>query len=843
MSYEDKEKVPNRNRRKKKKKSHKVLKFFLRAIFWGILIVLGLGVGVIYSLFKGAGDLPMEQFEINNFTTIVYDKDGKEYARLDSRENRIYVTLDEMSEYLPKAFVAIEDERFYEHKGFDLKRTAAAVVTFITNRGKSDFGGSTITQQLIKKVTSDDSRSWQRKVREIVRAIQAEQKMSKDQIIELYMNIIFLGENSYGVETAAHTYFNKSAKDLTIAECAMIGGLAQAPSSVNPFSNLEAAKKRQQLVLGKMYELGFITEEQYNTAKEEELVVNKGSMSSNSSNSYFVDAVVEAVIKDLANELGIDKGEAQRMVYTKGYNIYTTVDPKVQKAMEEVYTDPKYFKLANGQYDDKLQSAMVVVDYAKGNVVGLVGGAGEKTTLRGLNRATMSYRQPGSTMKPMGVYGPALEKGIITAASTYDNAPTTFKMGASTWTPKNSPNTYGGMTSIRKAIASSINVVAAKTFFDLGAAASRNFLLKLGITSLTSDDLYPAALALGGLTKGICPIEHAGAYSTFANGGIYIEPKLYTKVVSRKGETVLEKISEVRQVMSKQNAYILTDMMKDGVNYGTGTEANLGSMPAAGKTGTTNDNYDRWFAGFTPYYEGSVWVGYDTQKKISVSGNPASRIWKGVMSKIHEGLEVKAFPKPTGIVTAAVCADSGMLATDLCKNDRRGSRVKTEIFAAGTVPTQYCTMHVTAEVCPETFKLMTPKCYESTHPISIVCIDKGAKGTPNTKPGDYEYMVPTEYCTYHGGVQDENGNWVLPEDIEIDNLNNSIINGNNSNTNSNENNNSASSSTTNNTDTTSNTTSSSSSSTSTSSSSSKSSGGEGYTDVNGVPDWINNTRR
>ena len=661
MSYEDKEKVQNSNRRrKKKKKSHKVLKFFLLTIFWGILIVLGLGVGVVYSLFKGAGDLPMEQFEINNFTTIIYDKDGKEYAKLDSRENRIYVTLDEMSEYLPKAFVAIEDERFYEHQGFDLKRTAAAVVTYITNKGKSDFGGSTITQQLIKKVTSDDSRSWQRKVREIVRAIQAEQKMSKDQIIELYMNIIFLGENSYGVETAAHTYFNKSAKDLSIAECAMIGGLAQAPSSVNPFSNFEAAKKRQQLVLGKMYELGFITEQQYNEAKTEELVVNKGTVSSNTSNSYFIDAVVEAVIADLSKELGIDKGEAQRMVYTKGYNIYTTVDPKVQSAMEEVYKDKNYFKLADGQYDDKLQSAMVVVDYTKGNVVGLVGGAGEKTTMRGLNRATMSYRQPGSTMKPMGVYAPALEKGVITAASTYDNAPTTFKVGASTWTPKNSPNTYGGLTSIRKAIASSINVIAAKTFFDLGAAASRNFVMKLGITSLTSDDLYPAALALGGLTKGICPIEHAGAYSTFANGGIYIEPKLYTKITSRTGETVLEKISEVRQVMSKQNAYILTDMMRDGVISGTGTEANLGSMPAAGKTGTTNDNYDRWFAGFTPYYEGSVWVGYDTQKKISVSGNPASRIWKGVMSKIHEGLEVKQFTKPTGIVTAAVCADSGM---------------------------------------------------------------------------------------------------------------------------------------------------------------------------------------
>ncbi|MBQ9314175.1 MAG: PBP1A family penicillin-binding protein [Clostridia bacterium] len=827
MSNEDKERVQyssNRNR-KKKKKSHKVAKFFFLAIFWGILIAVGLSVGVVYSLFKGAGDLPLEQFEIDNFTTIIYDKDGNEYARLDSKENRIYVTIDEMSEYLPKAFVAIEDERFYSHKGVDLKRTGAAIATFLTHRGNSDFGGSTITQQLIKKVTSDDSRSWQRKVREIVRAIQVEQKMSKDQIIELYMNIIFLGENSYGVETAAHTYFNKTAKELDIAECAMIGGLAQAPSSVNPFSNYEAAKERQELVLGKMHELGFITQEQYNQAKEEELVVSKGGVSSGKSNSYFVDAVVEAVINDLANDMGIDKGEAQRMVYSKGYNIYTTVDPKIQNIMETVYKDPSYFKLSNGNYDENLQSAMVLVDYTKGNVVGLVGGAGEKNTLRGLNRATQSYRQPGSTMKPMGVYAPGLEKGTITAASTYDDALTTFRVGSSTWTPKNSDGAYRGMTSIRKAIASSINVVASKTFFDVGAAASRNFLLKLGITSLTSSDLYPAALALGGLTQGVSPFEHAGAYSTFANGGIYIEPKLYTKVVSRNGETILEKISEVRQVMSKQNAYILTDMMRDGVKSGTGTEAKLSTnMPVAGKTGTTNDSKDRWFAGYTPYYEGSVWVGYDIQKTINVYGNPAARIWKAVMSQVHEGLEVKEFEKPTGIVTAAVCADSGMLATDLCKKDRRGSRVKSEIFASGTVPTKHCTMHVEAEVCPDTLKLMNPTCYKVTRAYTTVFIDKGDKGTPNTKPGDYDAMLPTEYCTFHEAVRDENGNWLITDPIvdnEIDNINHGTDEDNS------EDNSSKSDKTEENTNSTSN----------------DDKEPYNYLDVNGVPNWINNNKR
>jgi len=838
MSYEGKERIQNnmnRNKRKKKKKSHKVAKFFFLTIFWGILIVVGLGVGVVYSLFKGAGDLPLEQFEIDNFTTIIYDKDGKEYAKLDSTENRIYVTIDEMSEYLPKAFVAIEDERFYEHKGVDIKRTGAAIATFITHKGNSDFGGSTITQQLIKKVTSDDSRSWQRKVREMVRAIQVEQKMSKDQIIELYMNIIFLGENSYGVETASHTYFNKSAKDLTIAECAMIGGLAQAPSTVNPYSNFEAAKKRQELVLGKMKELGFISQEQYSEAIAEELVVNKGDVSTGKSNSYFVDAVVEAVIDDLADELGVDKGEAQRLVYSKGYNIYTTLDPKIQNIMETVYQDQSYFKLSNGNYDENLQSAMVLVDYTKGNVVGLVGGAGEKTTLRGLNRATQSYRQPGSTMKPMGVYGPGLEKGTITAASTYDDALTTFKVGASNWTPKNSDGAYRGMTTIRRAISSSINVVAAKTFFDVGAAASRNFLMKLGITSLTSSDLYPAALALGGLTQGVSPYEHAGAYSTFANGGIYIEPKLYTKVVSRNGETVLEKISEVRQVMTKQNAYILTDMMRDGVRSGTGTEASLGSMPVAGKTGTTNDNYDRWFAGYTPYYEASVWVGYDTQKSIQVSGNPAARIWKAVMSKVHEDLEVKEFERPSGIISVAVCADSGMLPTELCKNDRRGSRVRTEIFASGTAPTKACTMHVEAEVCPDTLKLMNPICPTVTRAYTTIFIDKGSKGTPNAKPADYDYTLPTEYCTFHG-TQDEDGNWIIPDttpDINNEEIDNNTTNGSGSSVQENSNNitdNGASNTNTINNNNNNTTT------------QSQDDNSNNYLDVNGVPNWINNNK-
>lgn len=765
MSKDDMEKILEKSDRnkKKKKKKRKIWKMILLTIVWGIIIVIGIGVGVVYSIFNGAGELPLEKFEINNFTTIIYDKDGNEYARLDTKENRIYVGLDEMSKYLPKAFIAIEDERFEQHFGVDIKRTGAATVNWITT-GNSDFGGSTITQQLIKKVTNDQGRSWQRKVREIVRAIQLEQKMSKDQIIELYMNIIFLGENSYGVETAAHTYFNKTAAELTIAECAMIGGLAQAPSNANPFSNYEKAKARQELVLGKMYELNYITKDEYDAAMAEKLVVTKGTNSSNSSNSYFIDAVVEAVIKDIHEQYGVDEGEAQRMLYSNGYSIYTTIDPKIQADLESIYKDQNYFKLSNGKYDPDIQSAMVIIDYKKGNVVGIVGGTGEKTIQRGLNRATQTKRPPGSTMKPIGVYGPALEAGLITAASVYDEVATTFKIpGSKDWTPGNNGK-YRGLISIRRAVAASSNVVAAKVFNELGKAASRVFIEKLGITTLKPTDTGPASLALGGLTEGISPYEHAAAYGTFANSGIYIEPKVYTKVVDRQGEIVLEKYSDVRTVMSKQNAYILTNMLQSVVTGyngdGTGTSAALSNMRVAGKTGTTNSSKDRWFAGYTPYYVASVWVGYDHQKEIKMSGNPAAKIWKAVMSKVHEGLENKEFERPSGIVSVEVCKDSGLLPTELCTKDQRGGRIGSEYFVKGTEPTEQCTAHVEVDVCPDTLKLMNPTCNKKVKPIKAVYLNKVYEEVPNPKPQDYDYIIPVDYCTFHEAKQDEEGNWI-----------------------------------------------------------------------------------
>jgi len=765
------------NKTKKSKKTskrkyifRKIFKFFMLLILLGILVCAGLFVGLVFSIQNGAGALSKEDFEINNFTTFVYDINGNQYTTLTGSENRTYASLSEVSPYLPKAFISIEDERFESHKGIDLKRTTGATVKYILSKfgiGNASYGGSTITQQVIKKVTGEEDRSSLRKAKEIIRALQLETWLSKDQIIELYMNLIYLGEGAYGVETAAYTYFDKSADELTIAECAMIAGLAQAPEGYNPYNYPEKAKKRQELVLGKMLELGVITQDQYIEAVQQELVYQKGSVDLASSNSYFVDAVVEEIIEDLMAEKGVTRTMAQRMVYNNGFHIYTTINPEIQNVMDEVYQDQTYFKTKDGNYDPDLQSAMVIIDYKKGNVVGLIGGAGEKTTLRGLNRATQMTRSPGSNMKPIGVYGPGLEKGVLTSAMTFDDVPATYKLGTQVWTIKNYDGKYRGLCNIRKAIEVSGNIVAVKALQEkVGTEYSYEFLKDLGITTLTtSDKNSPASLALGGMSLGVSPLELAAAYGTVANNGVYVEPKLYTQVKDRNGETVLEKKSEVRDVMTKENAYILTDMLRTVTtgSEGTARAAQLTGIDVAAKTGTTSDDKDRWFTAYTPYYVGAVWFGYDTPKYINVASNPGTKVWKAIMSKIHADLEPATFQKPSGVISVEICRDSGLIATEACKNDLRGSRVASEIFNAknGTIPSEKCTVHEYVAVCPDSFKLANPKCLDVTGTINIVRLNRHYKeGDPTAKPWDYEYEIPTTYCEYHECLKDENGDWI-----------------------------------------------------------------------------------
>lgn len=766
--------MPKNKKKKKDKRILKtILKVFLFAFLIGILVLVGLFVGLYYSIANGTGRLTKEEYTINKFTTYIYDKYGNEYTTISGGENRTFATIEQISPYLPKAIISIEDERFEKHFGIDVKRTLGATAKYALSKvgiGKASYGGSTITQQVVKKVTGEEDRTATRKIKEIIRAIQLENELSKNQIIELYMNLIYLGEGAYGVQAAARTYFDKDVSELTIAECALIAGLAQSPEGKNPYNYPEKAKDRQELVLSKMKELGCIDEKQYTEAINQELVYKKGKIELASSNSYFVDAVIENVIEDLQETKGITRVMAQKMVYNDGLRIYTTVEPKVQEALETVFADESYFERKNGEYDPDLQAAMVVIDYKKGNVAGLIGGAGEKTTLRGLNRATQITRAPGSNIKPLAVYGAGLQNGTLTAASTFDDVPVTYKVGTSVWSPKNYDFRYRGLSSIRKGIEISMNIVAVKAFYKVNETDpnySYEFLKKLGITSLTDNDKYPAALSLGGLTRGVSPLELAAAYGTVANSGIYVEPKLYTKVVGRTGEVILEPKSEIRDVMSRENAFILTDMMLDVTtgSEGTALSAKIKDIDTAGKTGTTSDTKDRWFSAFTPYYVGSVWVGYDIQKELNTKGNPSAKLWKGVMEKVHTGLQPAKFTKPADVVEIEVCKDSGLLPTDLCRNDKRGSRVHTEYFNRknGTIPTETCKTHVYYEVCPDTFKLANPVCEDLVGTIKIVRLNRHyAPGQPAIKPEDYAYEVPNEYCDFdaHYCPVDEDGNWI-----------------------------------------------------------------------------------
>lgn len=736
-----------------KKKTSKKKKVFKRIM--GVLLILFIiaviaVVGMLFGIIGGTERLTKEDLVFSNLTTIIYDKDGNEYATVHGGENRVIAKLTDMSPYLPKAFIAIEDERFEKHFGVDVKRTGAAIFKYIFNGGNSGFGGSTITQQLVKNITGDKKNDPIRKVREWIRAVQVETWLTKEEIMEMYLNIIYLGDGAYGVQTASYNYFGKDVKELTIAECAVLAAITHGPEGYDQYKAPEKIKARQEIVLGKMLELGSITKEQYDEAMAQELVYKREVVSNSS--SYITEAVIDDVIKDIQTEKKTTKAVATKMVYGDGLKIYTNIDSDVQKAMEKVYNDEKYFPL-DKSYNERPQSAMVVMDYKTGSVVGLVGGAGDKVQ-RGLNRATSSKRQPGSTIKPIAVYAPGIDTKVLTAATVYDNILTSFGK----YTPKNT-SPYSGLTSVRVGIQDSINVVAVKALKDVGVDTSYNYLKKMGISTVVEAD-KSLPLALGGISSGIIPMEMCGAYSTIANGGVYIEPTLYTKVVDKKGNTLVENKPEKRQVFSEQTAYIMIDMMRDVVRSGTATYINIGGNPVAAKTGTTDDDKDRWFCGITPYYAGSVWFGFDDPKEVNVSGqNPAARIWNAVMKDVHSDLKVGSFSKPSGVVSASICKDSGKLAGELCSQDQRGSRVRSELFISGTVPGKTCDIHVSKEICKESGLLASEHCPADCRETRVF-IQRTVRQSNVSSAGDYIYEAPTSICTLHNSqtpvVQDPN---------------------------------------------------------------------------------------
>ncbi len=679
--------------KKKNKKLRLALKIFFTVFLTAAIIIAGVAVGVLFGMIDTTDSVSLDALKLD-FTSVIYyeDENGNpvEYETLYSDENRVWVDYAEIPACVKNAAVAIEDERFYSHIGFDVKSTAYATFNYIFKKS-SDRGASTITQQLVKNLTGEKDKNAGRKIKEIITAVGIERKMSKEQILELYLNTIYLGHRCNGIGSAAEYYFDKDVSKLTPAEAAAIIGITQYPTKYDPIINPEDNKEKQETVLFKMHQLGYLTDDEYQKAKEQPLEFKGKTREKTSIQSYFADEVISEVIHDLQTECGYTEAVATKMLYTGGLKIYCTIDPEIQQIMEKVYKDDTVIPKA--PYETQPQSSMTVMDPKTGYIKGIVGGRGEKTADRVLNRASQTTRQPGSSIKPIAVYGPAINEGVTSPGSVWEDKKVTF----GTWSPKNYTGRFSGPVTVRYALSQSLNTVAVQVLDKLGTSTSYDYLKnRLGITTLTDSDRNLAALALGGLTKGVTNVELTAAYCSFANKGVYIQPTTYTKILSHSDDIIYEKKQEKNKAFSEETAGIMLNLLKSVVSNGTGSSARFsGGYDIAGKTGTTDKDMDRWFVGMTPYYAGAVWVGYDTSKPLSFFPyNPTTKLWKTVMSEIHTAK--KLAPKTFGTVSGnykyvTVCADSGLLPGENCAHDVRGSRLRSEYFLPGSVPTKTCT--------------------------------------------------------------------------------------------------------------------------------------------------------
>lgn len=595
-------------------------------------------------------DLSLDDFRLSESSTLWYQDGGGEWRKfttLTGTQKRVWVDYEDIPEYMMDALVAIEDKRFYEHKGVDWYRTAGAFVEMFA-RMENSYGGSTITQQLIKNLTGNDQVTIQRKLTEIFGALELEKKHDKQDIIEWYLNAVYFGEGCWGVQTAAQTYFGKDVKDLSLAECASIVGITNKPTYYDPFYNEENNKERQEIILREMYDQGYIDYNTYKEAVAEELVFSYTPAQSSAPQqiySYYEEVVIDDVIKDLMKLRGISREAASSLVYNGGYNIYTCIDPNLQATVDSVYTDLDRIPGTWGS-DKQLQSAIVLMDPYDGRILALSGGVGEKTINFGLNRATGTYRSPGSSIKPLASYGPAVDMGYITPNTYVDDSPY-IRLSGTNWYPSNDGGQNYGVCTIYQALTWSLNTVAAQIVDKIGPDASYDYLTnRLGFTSLVPDDISYAPMALGQMTYGVTVREMAQGFCSFVNDGIFTYGRTYSLVTDGEGNVVIDNAPQTIAAFEPNTAHVMTYMMKNAVENGTGGDAALWYMPVAGKTGSSTDYKDRWFVGCTPYYVAAVWTGYDQPERIHVSGNPAAKLWRYVMDPIHKGLDWQGFSYP-----------------------------------------------------------------------------------------------------------------------------------------------------------------------------------------------------
>lgn len=631
-----------------------------------------------------------------NYTTILYAKDEAtdvyyEFQRLHGNENRIWVDYEQMPAALVNAVIALEDKRFNDHHGVDWQRTFLSAANMFLPIYEGKPGGSTITQQFIKNYSDDDAVRIDRKVREIFHALNLEKKNSKEQIVEAYLNTISLGNNTNGVQAAANLYFDKDVSELTVGECAALVSITQNPTRYNPFVRLENLVVRQQYALGNMLEQNLITEDEYNLAMETELKIatDTAPQKINSKQSWFVDQVIEDAIDALVEQKDFTRQTAEARVLRGGYRIYTTVDKEMQDYLEDKYIfDSGTFPAVNNP--EYPQSAFVVLGL-DGQIKAIVGSNREKEGARLFSRARDALRHPGSTMKPIATYSPAIERDLIYYSSVIEDSPITLNGAPYPTNFYVNPAPYLGNIPVNLAVMRSTNTIPVKLVQEMNPSASFFFLRdKLGITSLVEretidgkvmSDMNLAPMALGEMTRGITPLEMAGAYQIFGNGGLFTKPYSFTEIKDSEGNTVIQTDTTPTRAISAETAMIVNRLLQ-GVTtgaWGTGTTAKFGTMPIAGKTGTSDNDYNQWFIGVTPYYVGVCWMGFDTPTRISYWTYPPPVVWRNIMGPIHQNLPVIPFPTSPNVQAEAFCTISGELATDWCPSTEIGWYKKTNM--------------------------------------------------------------------------------------------------------------------------------------------------------------------
>lgn len=671
------------------------------------LIVVGYVVVNIVTVTNGDPVINLESAKNNqNQTSFLYatDSDGNEIEllRLHGTENRIWVDLNDIPQNMRDAFIALEDKRFNDHKGVDWKRTIGVMIV----SKYEGQGGSTITQQLVKNVTGNNEVTFVRKYNEILTALNLEKNYTKDQILEAYLNTLYLGQGCYGVETASETYFGKTVGELNYAECAVIAAITQKPYSLDPIKNPEENRLRQIYCLDEMLSQGKITEEQYYEAVNYDLIFttdddyvpsaaeierqkNKKEATNNKEvQSFYVDYVIDDVIDDLQKELGCSSREATNMIYGGGLKIYTAVDLDVQKKVEKIYVNKTNW------LDKKAQSAITIMDYS-GRVVAIVGQAGEKEGNRVLNRATDSPRPPGSTIKPLSSYAPGIELGEITWSTYVRDSSITYN--GRLW-PKNYSGNHGSgsNTTVQVALAKSLNTVPARICVNMISTDVAYDYVKNKFhisTTVDGEDNNPAPLVVGSMNVGITSLDMTAAYASFGNGGLYYEPYSYFYVENSLGEVILDNRDNTgEQIISPETAEVMRHMMETvtTASYGTGYNYKTKGFDNFAKTGTTDNNYDKWMVGGTPYYVAAVWYGYDIPKTIHTSGNPAGTIYKTVMDEVHEGLAEKEFEDNSELVKKYYCTSTGKLASSNCSSRAAGWYIEEHLPS-------YCSGHYSSK--------------------------------------------------------------------------------------------------------------------------------------------------